>query len=259
MSAAANLYDLPVNRIHGEPASLADFRGKVLLIVNVASKCGLTPQYEGLEKLRNTFQPRGFEILGFPANDFAGQEPGSNQEIQKFCSLTYGVSFPSLKRSPSPAPKPTRSTSSSPQPSPPPQSTTPASAPSSTASSPPPEPTPTPIPASSGTSKSSSSTAAATSSPASPPTCSRRSPHHPSHPGRTLASPRARLTCHALSWPRRKSSPLASCPASISASAPAPHPSSAVVAAVRPLEIPGPPPGLSCNPTRIPHEVSHPR
>ncbi len=100
MSAAANLYDLPVNRIHGEHASLADFRGKVLLIVNVASKCGLTPQYEGLEKLRNTFQPRGFEILGFPANDFAGQEPGSNQEIQKFCSLTYNVSFPLFEKIP---------------------------------------------------------------------------------------------------------------------------------------------------------------
>ncbi len=94
MPVATSLFDLPVQRISGESASLAEFRGSVLLIVNVASKCGLTPQYEGLEKLYNTYRERGLVILGFPANDFAGQEPGSNEEIQSFCSLTYNVTFP---------------------------------------------------------------------------------------------------------------------------------------------------------------------
>lgn len=98
MPVATSLYELPIRRINGEAASLADFRGKVLLIVNVASKCGLTPQYEGLEKIYKTYQQRGLEILGFPANDFAGQEPGSNQEIQKFCSTTYDVSFPLFEK-----------------------------------------------------------------------------------------------------------------------------------------------------------------
>ena len=94
MPVATSLFDLPVQRISGESTSLADLRGNVLLIVNVASKCGLTPQYEGLEKLYNTYRERGLVVLGFPANDFAGQEPGSNQDIQTFCALTYDVTFP---------------------------------------------------------------------------------------------------------------------------------------------------------------------
>ena len=98
MSAPATLFDVPLSRISGEPATLQEFKGKVLLIVNVASKCGLTGQYEGLEKLYNTYKHCGFAVLGFPANDFAGQEPGSNQEIQKFCTSTYGASFPMFEK-----------------------------------------------------------------------------------------------------------------------------------------------------------------
>ncbi len=80
--------------ITGTPVSLSGFRGKVLLVVNVASKCGFTPQYAGLQSLYGRYRSRGFEILGFPANDFLWQEPGSDQEIQQFCSMKYGVSFP---------------------------------------------------------------------------------------------------------------------------------------------------------------------
>ena len=93
-----SLFDVPLKTISGEDTSLTSFRGKVLLIVNVASKCGLTGQYEGLEKLYNTYKHCGFAVLGFPANDFAGQEPGSNQEIQKFCTSTYGASFPMFEK-----------------------------------------------------------------------------------------------------------------------------------------------------------------
>lgn len=92
MSAA--IYDIPLHTITGEPASLADFKGKVVLVVNVASKCGLTPQYEGLEKLYELYRGQGFIIAGFPANDFKQQEPGTNEEIQSFCSLNYDVQFP---------------------------------------------------------------------------------------------------------------------------------------------------------------------
>ncbi|MCK9282809.1 MAG: glutathione peroxidase [Rhodocyclaceae bacterium] len=88
------LYDIPVKKIDGSDATLNEHKGEVLLVVNVASKCGLTPQYEGLEKLYEKFRDRSFAVLGFPANDFAGQEPGSNAEIQGFCSTTYGVQFP---------------------------------------------------------------------------------------------------------------------------------------------------------------------
>lgn len=88
------IYDIPVKRITGEPASLREHEGKVALIVNVASKCGLTPQYEGLQKIYRQNRERGFVVLGFPANDFAGQEPGTNDEIQSFCTLTYDVDFP---------------------------------------------------------------------------------------------------------------------------------------------------------------------
>jgi len=89
-----SVYDIPLKKIDGTPASLADYRGKVLLVVNVASKCGLTPQYESLEKLYQDKRHAGLEILGFPANNFKGQEPGSDTEISQFCSLTYDVHFP---------------------------------------------------------------------------------------------------------------------------------------------------------------------
>jgi glutathione peroxidase len=91
---ADNLYDIPLKKIDGNAATLADFRGKVLLVVNVASKCGLTPQYEGLEKLYEAKKSAGLEVLGFPANNFRGQEPGTEAEIQNFCSSTYNVQFP---------------------------------------------------------------------------------------------------------------------------------------------------------------------
>jgi glutathione peroxidase len=87
-------YDIPVHKITGEGSSLAEYRGKVLLIVNVASKCGLTPQYDALEKLYTRFKDSGLIVLGFPANDFAGQEPGSNEDIQTFCKSTFNVDFP---------------------------------------------------------------------------------------------------------------------------------------------------------------------
>jgi glutathione peroxidase len=93
-----SLYDIPLTRIDGSPASLAEHAGKVLLIVNVASKCGLTPQYEGLEELYRTYRERGLVVLGFPANDFAGQEPGTEAEIETFCRSTYGVDFPMFAR-----------------------------------------------------------------------------------------------------------------------------------------------------------------
>jgi len=89
-----SLYDIPLHTLDDRPASLRDYAGQVLLIVNVASRCGLTPQYEGLEKLHESLATRDFQVLGFPCNDFAGQEPGSAKEIQEFCSATYGVSFP---------------------------------------------------------------------------------------------------------------------------------------------------------------------
>ena len=94
----ANLYDIPVTKITGEGTSLGDYRGKVLLIVNTASKCGLTAQYDALEKLYDRFNPDGFEVLGFPANDFAGQEPGSNEEIASFCKGSFGVTFPMFQK-----------------------------------------------------------------------------------------------------------------------------------------------------------------
>jgi len=92
------LYELPVNTITGEATTLAPYQGKVLLIVNTASKCGLTPQYEGLEKLYGTYKHCGFEVLGFPANDFAGQESGTNEEIQNFCSTKFNVTFPMFEK-----------------------------------------------------------------------------------------------------------------------------------------------------------------
>lgn len=93
-STTVPLSDIPLTRISGEPASLADFSGKVLLVVNVASQCGFTPQYEALEKVYATYHDRGFEVLGFPANDFGDQEPGSNADIQNFCTTNFGATFP---------------------------------------------------------------------------------------------------------------------------------------------------------------------
>jgi glutathione peroxidase len=90
----ATLHDFEAKGIDGLPRALADFSGQVALIVNVASKCGLTPQYAGLQKLYETYRGRGLEVLGFPCNQFAGQEPGSEAEVQEFCSLHYGVTFP---------------------------------------------------------------------------------------------------------------------------------------------------------------------
>lgn len=89
-----NLYEIPLTTLSGEPSSLDTYRGKVLLLVNVASKCGFTPQYTSLESLYQHFKDRGLVVLGFPANDFAGQEPGSNEEIASFCSTEYPVTFP---------------------------------------------------------------------------------------------------------------------------------------------------------------------
>lgn len=93
-----SLYDIPLRTLTGEPTSLAEYKGKALLIVNVASKCGLTPQYTGLENLQQRYAARGFTVLGFPCNQFAGQEPGSAEEIQTFCSTTYGVTFPLFEK-----------------------------------------------------------------------------------------------------------------------------------------------------------------
>ncbi|MEY2987168.1 MAG: hypothetical protein RJB13_689 [Pseudomonadota bacterium] len=88
------IYDFSVKNINGEQVSLNEYKGKVLLIVNVASKCGFTPQYQGLQSLQDKHQSQGFEVLAFPCNQFAGQEPGNEKEIQEFCSLKYKVTFP---------------------------------------------------------------------------------------------------------------------------------------------------------------------
>ncbi|HET6611277.1 MAG TPA: glutathione peroxidase [Kofleriaceae bacterium] len=90
----ASIYDFTLDDIKGEPQPLEQYRGKLLLVVNVASKCGFTPQYAGLEALHEKYHPRGFEVLGFPCNQFHNQEPGNAEEIASFCSLTYGVTFP---------------------------------------------------------------------------------------------------------------------------------------------------------------------
>ena len=92
------LYDNTINTLEGSPADLSDFQGKALLVVNVASKCGLTPQYEGLQKLHDEYAARGFEVLGFPCNQFMGQEPGTAEEIREFCDTSYHVSFPIFEK-----------------------------------------------------------------------------------------------------------------------------------------------------------------
>ena len=90
----ATLYDITVDDIHGKPVKLSRYKGKVLLIVNTASKCGFTPQYKGLEALYGKLHGKGLEILGFPCNQFGAQEPGSETEIEQFCELNFGVTFP---------------------------------------------------------------------------------------------------------------------------------------------------------------------
>jgi glutathione peroxidase len=92
--AGSSLYDLRTTSLLGEPADLGSYRGKVTLVVNVASECGYTPQYQGLEKLHRELSGKGFAVLGFPSNDFGGQEPGTPQQIATFCRLTYDVTFP---------------------------------------------------------------------------------------------------------------------------------------------------------------------
>jgi glutathione peroxidase len=93
-AAAANIYDFTLPSIDGKPMPLADFRGKVVLVVNVASRCGFTPQYSALESLYEKYKDQGFVIVGFPANNFGSQEPGTNEEIKTFCSRKYNVTFP---------------------------------------------------------------------------------------------------------------------------------------------------------------------
>lgn len=96
--AMKSIYDISVKDIKGKPMTLGEYKGKVMLIVNVASQCGYTPQYEGLEKIYETYQSKGFVVLGFPANNFGGQEPGTEAEIQQFCSTNYGVKFPMFSK-----------------------------------------------------------------------------------------------------------------------------------------------------------------
>jgi len=93
-----SLYDFKTRTLTGQPADLGVYRGKVSLVVNVASKCGFTPQYEGLEKLQREMKGKAFNVLGFPSNDFGGQEPGTAEEIQTFCKLTYDVTFPMFEK-----------------------------------------------------------------------------------------------------------------------------------------------------------------
>jgi glutathione peroxidase len=89
-----SVYDFTMDDIDGKPVPLSEFRGTVMLVVNVASRCGFTYQYEGLESIYRKYKERGFVVLGFPSNDFLGQEPGTNEQIKEFCALTYGVTFP---------------------------------------------------------------------------------------------------------------------------------------------------------------------
>lgn len=93
-----SLYDAPVTTLAGEPADLHDYADKAVLVVNVASRCGLTPQYAGLQRLQERFSASGFTVLGFPCNQFKGQEPGTAEEIEEFCSTTYGVDFPMFEK-----------------------------------------------------------------------------------------------------------------------------------------------------------------
>jgi glutathione peroxidase len=94
----SQIYNFKVNQIDGKEIALSEYQGKVMLVVNVASKCGLTPQYEGLEALYKQYRDQGLVVLGFPANEFLAQEPGTNQEVQAFCTLKYGVDFPMFQK-----------------------------------------------------------------------------------------------------------------------------------------------------------------
>ena len=94
----ASFYDLKATSLQGKPHDLSQYKGKVALVVNVASQCGFTPQYKGLQALREELKGKGFEVLGFPSNDFGAQEPGSAEEIQTFCQKNYGVSFPMFQK-----------------------------------------------------------------------------------------------------------------------------------------------------------------
>ena len=98
MDEGMSIYQYQVNTLKGQKLSMEEYKGKVLLIVNTASKCGLTPQYKGLQELYDKFNDQSFEILGFPSNQFAEQEPGSNDEIAEFCQMNYGVSFPMFEK-----------------------------------------------------------------------------------------------------------------------------------------------------------------
>jgi len=93
-----SIHEVSLPRLSGEPASLSEYDGQVVLVVNVASKCGYTPQYAGLQALHDRYSGRGFTVLGFPCNQFHGQEPGTPEQIQEFCSLNYGVSFPLFEK-----------------------------------------------------------------------------------------------------------------------------------------------------------------
>jgi glutathione peroxidase len=93
-----SIYDVSINRLDGSPADLHDYEGKAVLLVNVASQCGLTPQYTGLEQLQDQYSEQGFTVLGVPCNQFGGQEPGSAEEIATFCSTNYGVTFPMTEK-----------------------------------------------------------------------------------------------------------------------------------------------------------------
>jgi glutathione peroxidase len=93
-----SIYDVDIERLQGGPADLGQYRGKAVLVVNVASRCGATPQYEGLQRLQDTYGERGFTVLGVPCNQFMGQEPGTAEEIAEFCSTTYGVAFPMTEK-----------------------------------------------------------------------------------------------------------------------------------------------------------------
>ena len=96
--AAGSLYDLQTTTLDGKPAPLAAYKGKVTLVVNTASQCGYTPQYAGLQKLHDEMKGKGFSVLGFPSNDFGGQEPGAAEEIATFCQRNYGVTFPMFSK-----------------------------------------------------------------------------------------------------------------------------------------------------------------
>ncbi|MEI2399144.1 MULTISPECIES: glutathione peroxidase [Paenibacillus] len=93
-----SVYDYEANTLKGQEESLSKYKGKVLLVVNTASKCGFTPQYKGLQEVYDKFKDRGFEVLGFPSNQFAGQEPGESEDIAEFCEINYGVTFPMYEK-----------------------------------------------------------------------------------------------------------------------------------------------------------------